>query len=492
MIASPPPGTLPFQTWRSELITPEQSARIHDLACRILAEIGLEVRDETYQERLRAAGFRISNDRLFIEPAQVEEIVAEQRRDFQQWREKAAAARDRTHKTDPSHGKPTENLTLGISPYAMNVQDLHSGEVVLFTTQRLVEMTRLVDSLSDQGVHGAPPGTPMDVPPDMQPIAQFRIAALYARQGATAVDSTSPRTARYLFDMAEVMGNPMNELPVYMPTPLRLGGESLQVVLGCLDRIDHVSVSSMPAAGLSGPLQPYGTLALSAAEVIGGAIAVKALTGKKVHFHPGIFPADLRTGAMVYGSPENMLFHMLMADFNCFYGFPGGYAPDNIHVLAKLPDGQSAAERAMILMTGASLGARHFMCAGILSLDEIFSAEQLLLDCEIRDWAQRAIQGVSLGEEAVEDWLGEIRAGLAQGYMKLDSTLDHYREQTWYPRWFDRGMIGQWINQDRPTLSPRLRQEALRRIAAHTYELEGDRRKEIERIYQAALREITG
>ncbi len=327
-------------------------------------------------------------------------------------------------------------------------------------------MTCLVDSLADQGVRGAPPGTPLDVPPDLQPIAQFRIAAIYARQGATAVDPTSPLTARYLFELSDVMGEPIRSLPVYMPTPLRLGGELLEVVLACLDRLDHISVNSMPAAGLSSPLQPFGALALAAAETIGGAIAVQAMTGKPVSFSPAFFPADLRTGAMVFGSPENMLFHMLAADFNRFYGFPDGYAPENIHLLAKLPDGQSAAERAAILVTGAALGARHFMCAGALSLDEIFSAEQLLLDCEIRDWAQHAIQGVWMGEETVDDWVEEVRAGLTQGFMKRDSTLDHYRQQTWYPRWFDRGMMGQWIKQHRPSLSPRLRGEALRRIAA--------------------------
>jgi len=476
------PKRIPLQTRRDELITPEQSERIHATARRILAEIGLEVHEPAYQERLRAAGLRIQGDRLYIEPAEVDGFVAEHRRRLQSLQKECQS------------NQPVDErrLTLGISPYPLNVHDLRSGEVVPFTTERLIEMTRLVDSLTDQGVHGAPPGTPLDVPPDLQPIAQFRIAAIYARQGATAVDPTSPRTARFLFELSDVMGEPIRSLPVYMPTPLRLGGESLQVVLACLDRLEHISVSSMPAAGMSGPLQPFGSLALAAAETIGGAIAVQAMTGKPVLFFPAIFPADLRTGAMVFGSPENMLYHMLTADFNRFYGYPDGYAPENIHVLAKLPDGQSAAERAAILMTGAALGARHFMCAGVLSLDEIFSAEQLLLDCEIRDWAQHAIQGVWLGEEVVDDWVEEVRAGLMQGYMKLDSTLDHYRQQTWYPRWFDRGKIGQWINQDRPSLSPRLRAEALRRIAAHTYELDGERRREIDRIYQSAVRSIQG
>ena len=38
-----------------------------------------------------------------------------------------------------------------------------------------------------------------------------------------------------------------------------------------------------------------------------------------VSLYVQIFPFDLHTGAQVFGSPENMLYHMLCADFNVFY-----------------------------------------------------------------------------------------------------------------------------------------------------------------------------
>src|SRR5690349_185385 len=150
--------------------------------------------------------------------------------------------------------------------------------------------------------------------------------------------------------------------------------------------------------------------------------------------------------------------------------------------MAKLPDVQSAAEKAAIMALGASLGARHFSCAGTLSLDEIFSPEQMLLDCEIRDWVQRSIQGVWLGEEAVEDWLGNIREGINSGFIAQDTTLDHYLTHTWYPRWFQRGAIGPWMEKGQPRISDRLRNEVMKRIASHNFELDADRRNAIERI----------
>ena len=123
----------------------------------------------------------------------------------------------------------------------------------------------------------------------------------------------------------------------------------------------------------------------------------------------------------------------------------------------------------------------------------------MALDCEIRDWVQRAIQGMWLGEEAVDDWLSEIRAGIERGFMGLDSTLDYYRPQesrsarhVWYPRLFERGAIGGWLSAGQPRLAERLRAEVQRRLAAYDFELDATRRTEIERLYQAARRAVVG
>ncbi len=224
------------------------------------------------------------------------------------------------------------------------------------TTDALIEMTKFMDSFADERVYGVPPGIPVDEHPDVQPIAQYRIAALYARQGANPVDPTSALTVNHLLDMAEVMGEPIRGLPVYVPSPLRFGGESIGVVLACIDRLERVSVSSMPSTGANAPIEPLGALALAAAEVIGGMICMQTLTDKPVTFRAEIFPFDLRAGAQVFGSPENLLDQMLCMDLNRFYGHQTSGAPGNIHVMSKIPDVQSAAEKAAIMAVGAHLG----------------------------------------------------------------------------------------------------------------------------------------
>ena len=63
---------------------------------------------------------------------------------------------------------------------------VEQDRVVPYTTERLIEMTKLVDSLADDGVYGAPPGIPVDVHPDLQPLAQYRIAATLCSPGRHA------------------------------------------------------------------------------------------------------------------------------------------------------------------------------------------------------------------------------------------------------------------------------------------------------------------
>jgi trimethylamine:corrinoid methyltransferase-like protein len=91
-----------------------------------------------------------------------------------------------------------------------------------------------------------------------------------------------------------------------------------------------------------------------------------------------------------------------------------------------------------------------------------------------------------MGEEAVDDWLAEIQNGLERGFMMADSTLDHYKQHVWYPQRFERRAIGPWLAEGQPRFSERLKDEIRQRTANHDFELDADRRQEIERIYQAA------
>jgi trimethylamine:corrinoid methyltransferase-like protein len=132
------------------------------------------------------------------------------------------------------------------------------------------------------------------------------------------------------------------------------------------------------------------------------------------HYSLGPFALDLRYGTTVFGSPKACLLGHLSAEIESFYGpwraYGIGHASAGIRVQANSPGAQDSAEEASLMAAGALMEARSSSGAVILSLDEVFSAEQLPLDLEIRDSVQRPIAGLDLDDAGI-DWPAEVERG---------------------------------------------------------------------------------
>lgn len=472
--------------WRSlqlphgALLTASEAERIHHTALRILAEVGLRVSHEPLREELARQGLCVRQERVFLEPRLVDRYVEEHRR--------------RLLSAPAPPPEDEGRLTLFVSGYNHDLEDPEAGSIAPFTAARLIEMTRFVDSLADRGVVASTPGYPGDVPPELQPLSQYRIGALYSRRGGSFGDISVPWVMECVMAMAEVMGNPVQGLPVYLVSPLHLGGDSLSIALHFRDRIRHLHVSGMPAAGATAPIAPFGALALAAAEAIGSHVALAIGTGLEVSFSVWVFPFDLRATTMVFGSPENLLLRALARDLNRFYGhcLTTDQGLGDIYVMAKETGIQAAAEKASLMTAAALMGQRSFSGAGSLSMDDIFSPLQLLIDCEIRDHVQRLILGLPL-EEGDTDWAALVEEGVARGFIAQDSTLDSHRQLLWYPRLFDCSALGAWLRAGSPRLIDRVREMYHAQLAGATYELQDtDRRRELDRIWEYACRRLAG
>ena len=463
----------------TQFLAPGMPERIHAAALRILEEVGLAVSSQEARAQLEAMGWRTSGERVFV-PSPDVELYLERRR--------------RRHAGEQRPASEADDGLLYLSPgmYAHHMHDLEQDRIVPYTCAALIEMTKFVDVLTERRVYGSAPGYPLDVAPALQPIAKYRIGALYSRHGLAPVDPISAASLPYVIEMAEALGNTMDHLPVYVFSPLRLAGESLQVVLRYRDRLKSVHVGSMPSLGGTCPVLPFGALAMTVAEVIGGAAVLEAVTELPVEFGVGLHAFDLRFGSMIFGSPESYLLGQISAEINEYYSpwrtRGRGNASAGIHVRANFPGAQAAAEKASLMTAGALAGARWFDGAGILAVDEVFSAEQLLVDCDTRDMVQRLIGGVEMGE-ALYDWVDEVRRGVENSFMTLDSTLDEHRRMYWYPRLFERGFLA-GHEEGRLRLAERARDMVRTAIAQHSYEPEAHVRRTVEAVWQRACREL--
>jgi trimethylamine:corrinoid methyltransferase-like protein len=452
---------------------------VEHTALRILEQVGVEISHADLEARARSRGFQFENGRVRLPRHQVSAFVEETR----------GGRRDHRRSRVPPTAEPAR-LSLGISGYPQSIHDPETDEIVPFTAARLIEATRLVGALSDRGLVPQAPGCPTDVPAPLQVILQYRIAAENLPGGGIPVDPKALDSLPYVMEMAEVLGRPMRGLPVYVFSPLKLAGESLTAVMAYESRLDSIGVTSMPAAGSTAPVRPAEALALAAAEVIGSALILRECMKPAVHWSIGAHPFDLRGMGMSFGSPEAMLFEMASCEVNAYlHGRPWWPAAGNIHTCAKLPGPQAAAEKASIMTLGAMWGAREFYCVGVLSLDEVFSPVQLLVDLEIKDHVERLTRGLDTTCDA-DAALADVQAGVAQGFMGLDRTLDRYRDLYWHPRLFERRFLGPWRSASSPTFNQLAGEMCRQLLAAYEYEPPTDVRREISRIYRRAEREL--
>jgi len=476
-------NTNPLRATRPPLVPLDRLELIEQTAGAILEEIGLAVDDPAIRAKVIGAGFRENPaGRIVVERGMFRAFLAEERKKHG----------DRFSEGASAGSPPGSVIQCGVSNYPLARHDLDTDRIVPFTTAEHAEAVKLLDVLSTRGVTAGSPGYPADVPTEFSPVLAYWNQATYSRDGRDAPDPKFAKSTPWVMEMAAALGRPIKSLPVYPASPLNLSGESLEKVLLLQDRLDSIYVANMPSPGSTAPVNLGDALAQAAAEVIGPAIIVREMTKLEVHWSFCLFPTDMRDLSMVFGSPENFLFHLISAEALAFlHGDRWHPSAGNIHTMAKLPGAQACAEKASIMTAGALLGESWFGSVGALSLDEVFSAEQLVYDLEIRDHVQKLADGkpVSIDEKRC---LAEIREGMAQGsFAGLDSTLESYKDLYWHPAVFERAFLSGWRNKGERTSKQNARELITESLKKHSFHLSDSDQKAIDEILNRARKEIT-
>jgi len=468
---------------RPRLLTPDNLEHIHEAALRLLESIGLLVRAPQAREAAARLGLTVREQRVLFDRATVNAFVEEFR------------APPAVEEEEPD---PSSDILLAPCQYAVMTHDIETDQVVPFTTDRLIEAAKLLDTLTPYGVIAKTPGTPMDVPGDLQPVLKYKIQALYCRHGRRPVELGTPRATPYLLDMAEALGHPVTVADVYVVSPLTIGGESFDCALEQRHRLQSLMVSNMSSMSATAPIRLGDALALGVAEVVSAAILAREVVGLPVDWSVRVTPFDPRFMCLTLGGPEEFPLQWASEEVNAWYHGRAPGAPwGGLHSQAKLPDQQAAVERTTMMLTLALFGTRVFGGIGRLSLDEVFSPEQAVIDLEIRDHVQRLIAGAD-GVCDPESCLAEVAAGLPSGFLGLDSTAELYAQTYWRPRLFWRGMVNEWQlalsaaegAAHAPALRARAKDMVRRQLKLHDFEPEPEARRAVERIYAAAEREL--
>ena len=457
-------------------LAPKQLARLHEEAVGLVERVGLRVRHEGVRHLAAAHdGVRIEGDWVRFGPAVVEAAVRRLR-----------------------YPAELRNADFDIisGAYSLQVTDLDTGAVRPATTDDLIACTRLTDQL---GMLGSAPVRPTDITsPELQEVALYRYSWEHSPRKSTGLLDANPqstvRVAEYVYELAQVAGKEFS-LGLWEVSPFGTTESELEIIYRFRERNVRLWVATMPIAGATAPIYLPGAYVQSLAELLAG-LALLHTISPAAPIHALVidsiraYPFDMRYGTFVYGTPEDLLGTLIQVQLNARYGIP--VVAKSLLTTAKEPDAHAGAEKGAHTLAAALAGARLFTNAGLLSVDEIFSPEQAVMDREIVRYARRVCRGFEWSEETLALGAIEEVARAPRGtFLDHDTTLACFREAFFESELFDHTMLQRWQEGGARSLRERAREVARRLIAEHQYEPEPTVRRELERIWRAACDELS-
>ena len=400
--------------------------RILESAEALLEQIGLRVTETEILDKAQKAGFQVAGNSIRIARQDTAAF-------FEKWKKASYVNTQRSSESADAF-KGTFN------EYCTNLLDYDMAAAVPFTVSSLIKATDTAAVIcNDYSQKAGLVGQPSDVPADLQSFTRS-LVSMICTPGDHPMEPASVASCDYMFELAAIGGQSIDRINAYMATPLGFGGETVKIVLKNACRLKSIKVTGMPALGCNAPLSIDSALCLSLAEGLGGAVVLERMTGHECDFLVQLHPFDFRSLNFVYGTPEALILSEIANDFNAsLKGRDTRITRANMHVMAKEPGIQSAAEKSEVITWGARLGATTFNGLGALSLDEIYSPVQLVIDLELIEQGRRLMSGWPCEEcMDVDEILSQIKEGLSGGYILTDTTLDNMDSAVWKSKLFTR------------------------------------------------------
>ena len=124
-----------------------------------------------------------------------------------------------------------------------------------------------------------------------------------------------------------------------------------------------------------------------------------------------------------------------------------------------------------------------------MSMDEIFSPAQFIIDMEIARYVQRVIEGVTWEGDG-EDIAKTIAEGAAEGNFLTHPTTLEMLPHLFESPLFRRDNVDQWRAAGQPTTEELALERARQAIESYTYEPPTGAQAELDRIFQKASRAL--
>ncbi len=381
-----------------------------------------------------------------------------------------------------------DNWVVSAGAHQTKIFDLDSKELRETTLRDLIEMVKLGDSFNTVGPS---PIVPLDQPGHLQEILMYKIAWEYSRFGSNDMFEHNPKStvesANYIYEMAKT-ANKWFSLGVYMISPRTFYKDELEVIYRFLDKGVPMWAGTMPIAGVNAPITMIGAMLQAIFETFGCITMLNLINNKSYSYIQVIdnFIAhsfDWKFGTFVLGSAEDVRCSLNKISIHKYLNMP--FSIKSLFTASKQPDAQAAFEIGTHTLIAALAGARVFRCGGLLSSAIVYSAEMLVMVCEMVEYIKNILKEEEFSEERLMvDEIAAVEPG--QSFIARKSTIENFRKEYWEPELFVHSNLGQWQEMGSKSIYEYANEIAKKRIREHTYQIDEDIKKELDRIYKRA------
>lgn len=404
-----------------EILGEEGLARIEAAADRILAEVGIDIRDdEDCLALFRKAGARVDGIRVRFEPGQLREIL------------KTAPASFIQHARNPARSVLIGADAVVFSPAYGSpfVMDLDRGRRygTLEDFQNFVKLAYACPWLHHSG------GTvcePTDVPVNKRHLDMVYAHMRWSDKAYMGSITSEQRAedsiemSRILFGREFVDQNCVVLGNVNVNSPLLWDGTMTKAARAYARANQAAVIVPFILGGAMGPVTNAGAIAQSLAEtLVGCAITQLERPGAPVIFGNFLSSMSLRSGSPTFGTPEPAIGSMVVGQLARRLNLPLRCAGS--FTTSKLPDGQAMHESVMSMLSAVHCGA-HFILHSAGFLDGLLSMsyEKFMLDADFCGALHRYLAGVTVDENSLAiEALREVGPG--NHFLGCAHTLANY------------------------------------------------------------------
>lgn len=413
--------------------------RIEAAADRILAEIGIDFRDDPEALSLwRKAGAKIDGLRVRFEPGMLREILKSAPPEFTQ------------HARNPANSVRIGGRNVVFSPAYGSpfVMDLDRGRR-FGTLQDFQNFIKLAQSSPWFHHSGGTICEPTDIPVNKRHLDMVYSHIRYSDRpymgSVTAEDRSedSIELSRIAFGADFVDKNCVILGNVNVNSPLVWDGTMTKSLRAYARANQAAVVVPFILGGAMGPVTNAGAIAQSLAEtMVGCALTQLERKGAPVIFGNFLSSTALRTGSPTFGTPEPAIGSMVIGQLARRLGLPLRCSGN--FTTSKLPDAQAMTEGTMSMLAAIHCGANFILhSAGFLDGLLSMSYEKFMLDADLCGALHTYLDGVTFDEnQLAESAFSEVGPG--NHFFGCAHTLANYETAYWESETADNRPYEQW------------------------------------------------